>query len=98
MKQLVIRSISGAPGIFDVASGILEDGSFRPIPYAEIPDEYRPHVVESDLLGTQGYVRAMDLSPLLLAILSDGGQIAFYPNFLVLNIPENESKEEEDAQ
>lgn len=97
-KQLIVRLIPGAPGVFDVVSGVLKDGSFSPIPYAEIPDLFLFDVVETDLLGTQGYVRSKNLSSLLLTVLDAGGKVEFYPNFLVLNIPEDEPKEKKDEK
>lgn len=96
--QLVVRLIPGAPGVFDVVSGVIEDGSFHQVPYTAIPEDYLLDVVETELLGTQGYVRAKNLSSLLLTVLSAGGKVEFYPNFLVLNLPENESKEKKDEK
>lgn len=97
MKQIVIRLITGAPGVLDVIFGSIVDDQFFPLPLRDAPTYVLNFVRDDRLLGTDGFVEKSMLSDFVSTALASGAVLEFYPNFLTLTLPEDESKEETNA-
>lgn len=97
MKQIILRLITGAPGVLDVVYGEVLDGQFEPRPFCDAPESLQSYISEDDLLGTRGFIRTANLTDLVGDAISLGFEIVFYPNFVVLTSSTYESKEKENA-
>uniref|UniRef100_A0AAU8AYH6 Uncharacterized protein n=1 Tax=Dulem virus 225 TaxID=3145702 RepID=A0AAU8AYH6_9VIRU len=98
MKQLIFRIIPGAPGVYDCVSGHIVDGQFVSSNFEELPADILSYIQVDTLLGTAAYVEKRRFSGLCAALFACGSEITLYPNFVVFDIPSNESKEEKGAQ
>lgn len=97
MKQLIIRVIPGITGVFDCIFGNLEDGQFTPCSFDQLDSDFSDYIRVDDLLGTTAYIRAPDLTPVVLTALDLDAQLSLYQSFIVISFPDYESQKEKES-
>lgn len=95
MYQIVIRILAPQLPVFDFSLGQIIDGQFHPADVKLLPDDVLKNIQISELLGTQAYVQANQLSAVVSVLSNAGASIQFYPNFIVFSLSENYVTEKE---
>lgn len=99
MYQIAIRILAPQIAVYDFVLGRIVDGQFAPKDCSALPEEILEYVEASDLLGTQAFIKASNLTPLTGALLEAGATMSFYSGFIVFDLPEGYvSEKEKDAQ
>lgn len=98
MKQLALRSLAPECQVLSVVYGSIVDGQFTPSDFETAPTPIVEHVVSSTILGSVGYIPKTAVASLIKALGDRLDGVELFPNFLVLNIIDNEKSKEEDAR
>lgn len=97
MKQLIFRLISPEAQVYSVLYGEVSDGQFKLLDFESAPTTVAEYVVASQIFGSHGYIPKAVLAKFIKALGSDLDGLEMFPNFLVLNLVDNEKSEEENA-
>ncbi|UPW41235.1 hypothetical protein [Sigmofec virus UA08Rod_4820] len=92
-NQLILRLIPGVPSLLDATIGSIIDEQFKPDPALYEYYDFSNHIVVTDLLGTQGYLRYDSLYECIRDKFDLIRDVSIYPNFIVLDLkPYDSSK------